>query len=206
MEAESTVTRTTGVGVLAVVLAASIAPGVSGSATVPPNAFTGAPGEQTCALCHGNLNVGDGSIIITAPDTYIPGVWIDLTVQVAMDGQSRWGFELTVLDANDLPVGNIIETDPVHTQYSFDSTTGREYLKHTEAGTYDGWSDVSPGWEFTWVSPGNEARPVTFYIVGNAANGSGFPDGDYVYTQTLTYQDTGVDDKRTWGMIKALYR
>ena len=190
--------------VLAVIGAATLGFARSGN---PPDARTGAPGESTCAGCHGNLNVGDGSIIVTAPDSFAPGDTVDITVQVEDPGQTRWGFELTVLDDANAPVGDIIVIDPARTQLS-GSGGGRRYLKQTGAGTDWGVPNISPGWSFRWASPVPTPEVVTFYIAGLAANGNGSTGGDYTYTEAHVYEDVGafIEDEITWGKIKALFR
>jgi hypothetical protein len=180
-----------------------------GFSTGPPDGATGAPGEFTCADCHGNLNVGDGTMTVTAPTSYAPGDTIDVSLKVEQEGQVRWGFELTVLDAADLPVGDIIVTEPTRTQLSIGGVTFRQYLKHTALGTDLGTPDESPGWSFKWASPAVDPGPVTFYIAGNAANGDGSSSGDFIYTSVFMYDDSHsfiVDEEATWGMIKSLYR
>jgi hypothetical protein len=141
----------------------------------PPDGVTGAPGEMTCAQvdCHGNLNEGDGFLNIVGPITYVRGDTIDISVELGQDGQQMWGFELTVLDGNGQPVGEIFVTDPVRTQASLDTASGRSYIKHTLVGTDFGVPDVAPGWSLKWISPSSGGGHVTFYAAGNAANGNG---------------------------------
>lgn len=163
----------------------------------PPNAVTGAPGESTCGIasCHGNLNTGSGSVSLDAPLEYRPGDTIDLSVVVAMIDQQRWGFEATVLDTLDQPVGEIILTDPSRTQLG--SALGRQYVKHTLAGTDNNTPDQSPGWSFQWIAPETDAGSVVFYVAGNAANGNNTNSGDFIYTHSVTVdQDlsTGIAD------------
>ena len=174
----------------------------------PPNERTGAPGEGTCADCHGNLNVGDGRIVVQADSPYVPGDTVDMTVWVRDPGQMRWGFELTVLDANDLPVGDLIVTEPTRTQVSV-AGNGRQYIKHTALGTDDGTPDESPGWSFQWASPAVDPGSVTFYIAGNAANGNFNNTGDFIYTNVYMYDDSHAiidEDVSSWSRIKALYQ
>jgi hypothetical protein len=47
-----------------------------------------AVGEITCADCHGNLNVGGGTIIVTATTTYAPGDTVDMSLKVKQEGQT----------------------------------------------------------------------------------------------------------------------
>ncbi len=189
--------------------AVSAAQGFSGG---PPNGKTGAPGEGTCADCHGNLNIGDGRITVSAPSTFTPGDTISLFVRVSQPGQIRWGFELTALDGTDAPVGDLIIVQPTRTQLSVDVGTGRQYVKHTSVGTDLGTPDESPGWTLEWASPEAPLGAVTFYIAGNAANGNGFNTGDFIYTNVLMYGDDQTsagaltDFETTWGRVKALFQ
>ena len=201
--------RTMAIIVLSGVLVLGLAVSGLGFSGGPPNGRTGAPGETTCADCHGNLNVGGGTIVVTAPTTYAPGDTVAMALKVKQEGQVRWGFELTVLDSDDLSVGTLLVTEPTRTQLSVDGPSGRQYLKHTALGTDTGTPDESPGWSFEWISPALDPGPVTFYIAGNAANGNGFNTGDFIYTNVFIYDDSHsfiVDDDATWGTIKALYR
>ncbi|HEU5309874.1 MAG TPA: choice-of-anchor V domain-containing protein, partial [Candidatus Eisenbacteria bacterium] len=63
----------------------------------PPTGHTGAPGEDTCALCHTGGEIFDGSLSIDAPDQYQPGMSYTITVTLQDPGQARWGFELIPL-------------------------------------------------------------------------------------------------------------
>lgn len=151
----------------------------------PIDKTTGAPGETTCgdAICHGNLNVGSGNVTITAPASYTAGQLLTISVGVSNTGQSRWGFEVTVLDGINNPVGSLLVTDPTRTQISKDIGTQREYIKHTLVGTDLGVLHTAPGWSFDWKAPASLGTgPVTFYVAGNAANGDGFQTGDSIYT------------------------
>jgi len=161
----------------------------------PPDGRTGAPTEQTCAisLCHSSfpLNSGNGSVTITAPVSYIQGDTIDIQVKVTQMGQIRWGFELTVLDMADQPVGELLVTDTNRTQKTT-ALNSREYVKHRVTGTDAGVPNSSPGWSFRWVANNGVSGPVMFYAAGNAANNNGFNSGDFIYTTSnVVTEDTG---------------
>jgi len=149
----------------------------------PPDAHTGAPGEPACNECHLSfpLNSGDGSLAVVAPATYAPGDTLDLTVQLQDPGQARWGFELTALNSANQPAGDLVLVEPVRTQKSV-AISGRQYVKHTAAGTEQPGPDASSQWQLRWAATGEVAGPVTFYAAGNAANYNGFNTGDYIYT------------------------
>jgi hypothetical protein len=197
---------------LAALVVAGAFGGALGFSDGPPDGRTGAPGEFTCADCHGNLNTGDGRVTVDAPSAFAPGDTIRLVVRVAQGGQVRWGFELTVLDDADVPVGDLIVVEPARTQFSLDTGTGRQYVKHTSLGTDLGSPDVSPGWTVDWASPDAPLGAVTFYIAGNAANGDGSSTGDFTYTNALMYGDdqtsaeTLTDLHTTWSRVKALFK
>ncbi len=160
--------------------------------TGPVNARTGAPGELTCnlSLCHNSflLNSGDGSFSLTIPAEFFPTDTVDIIINISDPGQMRWGFELTVLDSDTNPVGELIVADPLRTQISTDVGTGRQYLKHTAAGTNLGAVNVGPGWLVRWVSPFADVGPVFFYAAGNAANGNLLNSGDFIYTTSDSIQ------------------
>ena len=196
---------------LLAVLAASVFLAATASAfsSGPPDLMTGAPGEGTCADCHGNLNVGSGYVNATGPAEFMPGDTLDIFIEVAQAGQTRWGFEMTALDGSDQPVGQMLLIDVARTQLSTDLGTGRQYAKHTSLGTDAGVADTSPGWAVRWASPADPVESVTFYVAGNAANNNSFSSGDFIYTATLHYDSTQTaisESPVTWSRIKSLYR
>ena len=151
----------------------------------PPDEKTGAPGENTCAQvgCHtgNNLDVSGGSLMLTVPETYIPSEVYTIVVNLSRAGQSRWGFEMTALDADGTRAGSFAADDAGNTQVS--ETNSKQYIQHTSVGTAQGTNDAH-NWEFQWTAPDADVGPITFYAAGNAANGdfgSG-GGGDYIYT------------------------
>ena len=149
----------------------------------PPDEKTGAPNESTCAEagCHaGNdLNASGGSLMLTVPETYIPNEVYTIVVNLSRAGQSRWGFEMTALDADGARAGSFKADDAANTQVS--ETDSKQYIQHTSIGTAQGTNDTH-SWEFEWTAPDADMGPITFYAAGNAANGDGSPAGDYIHT------------------------
>ena len=147
----------------------------------PPDEKTGAPNEGTCADCHaGNaLNVAGGSLMVTIPETYQPNEVYTIIVDLSRAGQSKWGFEMTALDANGARAGSFTADDAANTQLT--ETNNKQYIQHTTAGTATGTNDAH-SWEFEWTAPDADIGPITFYAAGNAANGDGGTTGDYIYT------------------------
>jgi hypothetical protein len=130
------------------------------------------------------LNSGSGSITINSPVTYLPGDTLDLTVGLEHQGQRRWGFEITVLNEDNNPVGAFLITDLARTWLSVDPVSKRQYAKHNQDGTDIGILDVAPGWSLKWIAPVRSAGTVTFYAAGNASNGDSTTSGNYIYTTT----------------------
>ena len=149
----------------------------------PPDEKTGAPNETTCAQanCHaGNdLNVSGGDLMLTIPETYIPSEVYTIVVNLSRAGQSRWGFEMTALNADGARAGTFATDTAGNTQLS--EKNSKQYIKHTSAGTAQGTNDAH-SWEFEWTAPDADIGPITFYAAGNASNGNFNPIDDYIYT------------------------
>ncbi len=158
----------------------------------PPNARTGAPGENTCQGCHSSfpLNSGSGSVSIPdIPQSYLPGETYVMTVSVDQIGLQRWGFELSPRTADNTQGGVLGLTQSQWTQIS--SSGGVQYLKQNSAGTFNG-QPAGAAWQFQWTAPEAGTGPVTIYAAGNACNGNGNTSGDYVYTGSfLIEEDSG---------------
>lgn len=161
--------------------------GATGSAFAfsfgPPDGRTGAPNETTCASvgCHaGNeLNASGGSLVLTIPETYMPNEVYEIVVDLARAGQSRWGFEMTAVDANGAKAGTFELADEANTLLT--EANGKQYVKHNAAGTAAGTADANQ-WTVKWTAPDADIGSITFYAAGNAADGTFGPDKDYIYT------------------------
>lgn len=184
----------------------------------PPVKYTGAPGESNCSSCHTKgLNDGVGSlaiVIANSPTSYVPNTTYAITVTLDRTGQSRWGFEMTVLrNSDDLTAGTLARTtDFTKEQSGTVSGNTRTYEGHTQDwgqdGTYAG-TTGSVQWTFDWTAPAAGAGAVTFYAAGVAADNSGTSgSGDYVYTKTLVLEEQipSAVLRTTWGMIKRQYQ
>ena len=162
----------------------------------PPTAYTSAPGEANCRECHlGNpLNSSLGSLTISGlSGTYSPNQEFNLTVMLVQANRARYGFQLTVLDDQGRKAGDIIRTDAARTLLGAQVVLGnlRQYINHS----FDGHVPITPGqnsWTFTWKAPAQSVGRVTFYVAGNAANGSGTDGGDYIYTINQSIQPSAV--------------
>ena len=147
----------------------------------PPDGLTGAPTENNCTQCHtGNaLNAAGGSLMLTIPETYVPSEVYTIVVNLSRVGQSRWGFEMTALDADGARAGSFAADEAGNTQLS--ETNSKQYIKHTSIGTAQGTTDEH-SWEFQWTAPDADIGPIIFYTAGNASNGNFDPVDDYIYT------------------------
>ena len=147
----------------------------------PPDGLTGAPTENNCTECHtGNaLNAAGGSLMLTIPETYVPSEVYTIVVNLSRVGQSRWGFEMTALDADGARAGSFEDDDAGNMQLS--EINSKQYIKHTSIGTAQGTTDEH-SWEFQWTAPDADIGPITFYTAGNASNGNFNPVDDYIYT------------------------
>ncbi len=156
--------------------------------------WSGAPGENACS-CHGNTNIGSGSAMLTANGNMVPGDTVTISAKLKNDNMSRWGFAVTVLDENNLRVGELIVTDSARTRQNL-AVNDRQYIKQTELGTDNGTMD-STIWQFQWVTPPEEFNKVTFYIAGLACNGNSNSHGDSSYSTSLSIFKTGIGDNNS---------
>jgi len=169
--------------------------------TGPPDGRTGAPGEQTCNAvgCHNSftLNSGNGSLQFGQfPTEYETGQTYRIEIIIQDPGQSRWGFECVALDGNGTQAGTITVTNDTLMQTS--TTNNKTYIKHKEAGTYNGTSNGPVSWQFNWVAPTVDIGTAYFYVAGNAANGDNTPQGDYIYTHydSVTVAPTSIREEK----------
>lgn len=156
------------------------------SASGPSPSFTDAPGETNCTACHVDfpVNSGTGSVRISGvPRIYYPGQQILVRVTTSQEDGVNYGFQLTAVDDLGRAAGSWTLLDTVQTQI-VEGLVGndlRQYVEHTSAGIVPT-SFGSKSWTFIWNAPGQFIGKVTFYAAGNAANGSGGTDGDFIYT------------------------
>ncbi|MDW8169328.1 MAG: FG-GAP-like repeat-containing protein [Acidobacteriota bacterium] len=166
----------------------------------PDPGFTGAPGEQTCALCHTGFRVNPdtrGRVSLEGiPVGYVPGerYFLKLSVTHPDSDRRRWGFQLTALTtpgnapAGEFPVvgGNRGLADPLRTQRKMGGPGGqRQYMTHTAESTEDFSKRGGESWPIAWDAPATGATGVTFYAAGNAANGDRSILGDRIFTASF---------------------
>ena len=152
--------------------------------------YNGAPGEVTCNTtnCHNSfaLNSGGGSVVATCNMVnwkYDPMTTYTISIKVARTGNHLFGVGAEILNNVNDNAGMLTITDAVHTQIKTRTVSGisRRNVVHTLNG---GNFQDSAVFTFNWTSPDTTAGPLTMYFSGNAANGTGSPAGDYIYTAT----------------------
>jgi len=148
--------------------------------------LTGGFNEQTCVRCHSGFSLNEGRLrggdlhLAGVPKAFSAGETYLISVIIAHPGQSRWGFELSVRHASTgVQAGQIVPADDM-TQVK--EAGGIQYVEHTSAGTRKGVADGPVEFRFKWIAPDPKDGSVFFNAVGNAANSSGDPAGDYIYT------------------------
>ena len=157
----------------------------NGTIGAPPTGNTAAPGEGNCTSCHGGgtLNGFTGSVIVNVnggATTYTPGgPAIPVTITITDAAQTRFGFEVTVLDAANNLVGNLSAL--VGSAVSMSGV--RQYVYHSIGVTNATHTNT---WTFNWTPPTTNVGPVTFYAIGNAGNNDQGSGGDHIYTSNNT--------------------
>ncbi len=175
-------------GWIAIFALSSVAWGNSGGA---PAQVTGAPGEGTCAACHGGTpNSGPGSLQIRFDGltNWVPGQAVKVKVTLADPNATRWGFQLTARAAsNPNQMAGSFRIIEDTTRFVSNPPPGLQFVTHTSSGTRPG-TTGSVSWEVEWTPPSDAGfGDVIFYAAGNAADGNGQADpGDRIYTTTFT--------------------
>ncbi len=116
----------------------------------------------------------------------------------------RWGFELTFIDDAGDAAGTLSSIDG-NTQVS--SAGGRDYGKHTSAGTNPGQTEFN-SWMMNWTAPAAGTGDVFIYAMGNAANGNGSSSGDYIYSADAFLEEettSGVDPFASFAFLNPNY-
>ncbi len=148
-----------------------------------PTGRTGAPGELTCATsgCHtGTVQDGTAENVLifasgtTPVSSYLPGQTYNVALSMTSNPPKK-GFQATVLDVSNNPVGTLTASVPGGTALS--SGAVRKYINHTTMS-----STSSLPWAWTWTAPAVDAGPIRFYVATNKTNSNGQSTGDVIYT------------------------
>ena len=176
----------------------------------PSPGYTGAPGDQTCKVCHSSsaLTAG-GDVTITAPNgsAYTPGASQQLTITITDSAQKSWGFQITGRLASDLKNGQAGDFSNIDSntqvlcldgnpkgagkscpsqfplQYAEQSINGYRASKGT-VGTYS--------YKVDWKAPATDVGGIMFYVSANASNGTDSQSAGHIYTSTLKLSPPGA--------------
>jgi hypothetical protein len=161
---------------------------VIASAFGPSPSYTDAPGENNCTACHTSfpVNSGKGSIAISGlPHDYQPGQQVQVTVTTSQNDAGLFGFQLTAVDSLGAAAGTFTlpskGTPRMQIVSGFADGHLRQYVEHTVDGTIPTTPNFSV-WTFTWTAPTTRVGRITFYAAGNAADGTGGTNNDFIYT------------------------
>ncbi len=174
----------------AALLALSLASSAWGNSAGAPTGTTGAPGEDTCVVCHSTsaLNSGPGKVTITFPGagTYTPGQTVRVRVTLEDPTAARWGFNLTVRkeSSSDFVGAFALPSTPTPAVAAIRNQGTARYVTHSANGTFRAQSGQA-AWEVDWTAPAAGTGPVRFYVAGNAANNNGANSGDRIYSSNL---------------------
>ncbi|MCU0321225.1 MAG: hypothetical protein MUE72_02345 [Chitinophagaceae bacterium] len=149
----------------------------------PPSGYTGATGDY-CTSCHGgnSLNSSGGSVTTSGLPTgsYVAGQQYNfsLTISHGAANRTRWGFAVRAVNGAGQDVGTFSSTNSNASVSSGELTHNNAVSTTARASyTYNNVRWTAP------ASPGTNDNNVTFYYVGNAANGSG-SNGDFIYSNS----------------------
>jgi len=153
------------------------------SSGTPPANMTGAPGTgNACTSCHSPGTGGSGAVVVTfngGVNQYVAGQTYNMSVTVSQTGQKRWGFSMVARNSANQNTGTWIPTNIDSKVYSSSTHIGHKNAPNNMPDTYT--------FNFSWIAPATAGTGnVTFYAVGNAANGNNNSTGDYIYYHTLT--------------------
>jgi hypothetical protein len=95
--------------------------------------------------------------------------------------RSAFGFQMTALNTSNRRAGTLAPLNGETQVLSETGFGGRQYIEHTSLGTFPN-AKNSHVWQVRWTAPDTDIGTVSFYIAGNAADGSGTNSGDYIYT------------------------
>lgn len=174
---------------VAIVVASQInqAPQVVADSSQPPTRYTNAPGENNCTSCHSSYSLTTNSSSISVSSTpsdiftngYTPGTTYAITLTL-VSGYSRYGFEMTCLKTGNTAAGTFARTNTTNT--SLQTASSKQYIGHKSASSTNTWS-------FNWTAPASGTGTVTFYAVGNLANGNSSESGDRIHAKSFAVNE-----------------
>lgn len=166
---------------IAIVFQSTVKKGTNSS--IPPAGYTGAAGDY-CTSCHGSfsLNSGGGSITATGLPrfNYAPNQSYSFSINIAhgSSDRSRWGFAVKAINRN---TGSAVGTFSSSNSNAINLNGELSHLGAVSTGPQSSYTYTN----LNWTAPATSGIPIDFYYVGNAANGNGDSDGDYIYAGSI---------------------
>ena len=155
------------------------------------------PGERSCvdSGCHitNPLNSGAGALSLTVDGApinqyeYTPGETVSMLVRITHPTAGRWGFQMTARTSNGCAQAGTFMPGEGEQEVSIRSNTatfapcGRETIEFPVHRV----AKVGPNgatYAVDWMAPAEDIGTVRFAVAGNAANGNGRNDGDFIYS------------------------
>ncbi len=155
------------------------------------------PGERSCvdSGCHitNPLNSGAGALSLTVDGApinqyeYTPGETVSMLVRITHPTAGRWGFQMTARTSNGCAQAGTFMPGEGEQEVSIRSNTatfapcGRETIEfpvHRVAKV----GRNGATYAVDWMAPAEDIGTVRFAVAGNAANGNGRNDGDFIYS------------------------
>jgi hypothetical protein len=139
--------------------------------------YTGAPGENTCASCHGGGSAAVKGITITSEPEFINDeFYADSTYKISViasaSGFTRYGFDCTILSTSNTSIGTMTLAG---TGVKFANALGRRHAVHATPKIS---STGTATFQFSWIAPSEGDAKI--YAIANAVNGSNTTAGDFV--------------------------
>jgi len=148
--------------------------------------YTNAPGETTCTDCHNTypLNSTGGSVSIVVPacinNNYTSAQTYTVAVKILCTGVHLFGFDFEALDSTGTSAGTLAILNSSTTVFGTAQVGSNNRMNVMHYGGVFGTDSCT--FLLKWTASANNVGKVTFYAAGNASNGDGFVDGDYIYT------------------------
>lgn len=150
----------------------------------PTDPATGLPPHGNCSKCHSGItNAGPGQIILNIPSSYIPGNVYPIEVKVIQRGTPKFGFQATIVNSQNLFVGQFDTTgSDGKCQLVFNDTT---LITHTNQSHRLNGPD-SAVYTFLWKAPIASIGQVKMFVSAVGANNDFLMGDDSVISTTAT--------------------
>lgn len=158
------------------------------SSSQPPSGYNGEFGFY-CNACHTSygLNSGGGMVFATGLPLggYTAGTTYPFSVTIAHGtaDRTRWGFSIAARNQLGVAVGSFTPSASailLNPNGGEMGHSGATFTAPSNQYTYSGLAWTAP------ATPTTEDVMINFYLAGNASNGNGFNDEDYIYSGTTT--------------------